>query len=180
MTQSGFVSLIILSKSAARYFFGGLTPVAARLGFTKLSAVSRRPWLVSHTATSSLPAAKVLVMAVRYMREREPTPTFTYLRRPAAAWTIPDKPAAAAPAPMSTVRRSNVSSLISYSPVWIMVPGEESGESRAAHGSAFPTFLTRHPPAQRYIKFDHRRSTSRTALALSHTPPRCTPSCVVA
>ena len=59
---------------------------------------------------------KVPVIAVRYMREREPTPTFTYLRRPAAAWAIVDNPAAAAPAPMSTVRRSNVSSLIFYSP----------------------------------------------------------------
>src|SRR5690349_8013240 len=124
MTQSGFVSLIILSKSAARYFFGGLTPVAARLGFTKLSAVSRRPWLVSHTATSSLPAAKVLVMAVRYMREREPTPTFTYLRRPAAAFTMPDMPTAAAPAPLSTARRSNVSSLIFIPPMEEVVPGK--------------------------------------------------------
>ena len=44
-----------------------------------------RPGFVSQMATSSLPSAKVLVMAVRYMREREPTPTFTYLRRRAAA-----------------------------------------------------------------------------------------------
>src|SRR4051812_6588074 len=117
MTQSGFVSLIILSKSAARYFFGGFRPEAARLGLMKFSAVSRRPGFVSQTATSSLLAANVLVMAVRYMREREPTPTFTYLRWPAAAWTMPDKPAAAAPAPLSTARRSNVNSLIFGSPV---------------------------------------------------------------
>src|SRR5678815_5610590 len=116
MTQSGFVSLIILSKSDARYFFGGLTPAPARFGLMKFSAVSRRPGLVSQRATSSLPCGKVLVIAVRYMRERDPTPTFTYLRRGAAAWTMPDMPTAAAPATLRTERRSYVKSLISLSP----------------------------------------------------------------
>ena len=70
MTQSGFVSLTILSKSAARYFFGD-----DLFGATNFAATARRPGLVSQMATSSLPEAKVPVMAVRYMREREPTPT---------------------------------------------------------------------------------------------------------
>ena len=107
ITQSGFVSLIILSKSVARYFFGALPP----LGAMNLSATSIRPGLVSQTATSSLSFAKLLVMAVRYMREREPTPTFTYLRRGAAALARAEIPMAAAPADLRMARRSNVRSL---------------------------------------------------------------------
>src|SRR5678815_2775028 len=148
MTQSGFVSLIILSKSDARYFFGGLTPAPARFGLMKFSAVSGRLGLVSQRATSSLPCGKVLVIAVRYMRERDPTPTFTYLRRGAAAWTMPDMPTAAAPATLRTERRSNVKSLISIPP--------DAGFS------------------ERYIKFAQVHSTSRIGAALPHTPPRCT------
>src|SRR5580765_6642732 len=117
MTQSGRVSLIILSKSDARYFFGGLPPPDERFGATNLSAVSSRPGLVSQTATSSLSLAKLLVIAVRYMRDREPTPTFAYLRRPAAAWARAEKPTAAAPAVFSNARRSIVDSLIYVSPV---------------------------------------------------------------
>src|SRR6185295_17760351 len=113
MTQSGLSSCSILSKSAATYFFGGFTLACARLGLMKLSAVSRRPGLVSQMPTSSLSFAKVLVIAVRYMREREPTPTLTYLRLAAAACAMTDSPTAAAPAVFSSARRSNVDSLMS-------------------------------------------------------------------
>src|SRR6187402_371998 len=135
MTQSGFVSLSILSKSAARYFFG-----LAPFGATNLAATSRRPWFTSQTATSSLLAAKVLVIAVRYMREREPTPTFTNLRRLPAAYVLAANPTAATPAVFKRARRSIVDSLIYMS----------------------PTLVVTYDPPRRYLKFDHLRSRART------------------
>src|SRR5690242_19177669 len=111
MTQFGLSSFSILSKSAAAYFFG-----FAPLGATKRAAVSRRPGLVSQMPTSSLPSLNVFVMAVRYMRERDPTPTFTYLRRGAAAVAMAESPTAAAPVAFSMARRSKVRSVIDESP----------------------------------------------------------------
>ena len=55
-------------------------------------------------------------MAVRYMREREPTPTFTNLRRAAAPVAMAERPTAATPAVLNMARRSIVRSLIYMSP----------------------------------------------------------------
>jgi len=49
---------------------------------------------------------------VRYMREREPTPTFTNLRRLPAAYVLAANPTAATPAVFKRARRSIVDSLI--------------------------------------------------------------------
>src|SRR6187200_3598433 len=97
------------------------------------SAVSSRPGFVSQTPTSSLPSANVWVIAVRYMREREPTPTFTYLRLRPAAYVLAAKPTAATPAVFNKARRSIVDSLIYMS----------------------PTLVVTYDPPRRYLKFDH-------------------------
>src|SRR5262249_24530049 len=127
-----FSSLSILSKSAARYFFG-LPP----FGFTKFAATSRRPGFTSQMPTSSLPSANVLVMAVRYIRDREPTPTFTNLRRPPAAKVLAAaSPTAVTPAVFRRARRSIVDSLIYMSPALVVT----------------------YDSPRRYLKFDQRRS----------------------
>src|SRR6185436_13417512 len=157
---SGLSSCSILSKSAARYFFGGFTLACARLGLMKLSAVSRRPGLVSQMPTSSLSFAKVLVIAVRYMREREPTPTLTYLRLAAAACAMTDSPTAAAPAVFSSARRSNVDSLMS-------IPHSD-GAGWGKWGEHSKTALSPlSPPGTLYIKNDQVRSSARTVAVFA-------------
>jgi hypothetical protein len=59
-------------------------------------------------------------MAVRYMRDREPMPTITNLRRRPAAYVLAAYPTAATPAVLRSARRSIVDSLIYISPTAVL------------------------------------------------------------
>ena len=150
MTQSGFSSFSILSKSAARYFLR----LARQIGRHELRRRVEPPRVRVADADELVAAAKVLVMAVRYMREREPTPTFTNLRRLPAAYVLAAKPTAATPAVFNRARRSIVDSLIYMS----------------------PTLVVTYDPPRRYLKFDQWRSSARTPKIKfsAHTSPPCT------